>query len=86
MLVNPFTMALWGLIVAGSLAIGFCWSLPVSRLWCPFSRTRPGISTARLWNRLGGKPHHLGTESCSGISTEQTVANATARQQTMLSR
>jgi uncharacterized membrane protein len=22
-LVNPFTMALWGLIVAGSLAIGF---------------------------------------------------------------
>ena len=23
MLVNPFTMALWGLIVAGSLAIGF---------------------------------------------------------------
>jgi hypothetical protein len=35
-LVNRFTMALWGLIVAGSLAIGFLSAFAGSRLWCPF--------------------------------------------------
>jgi hypothetical protein len=52
-LVNPFTMALWKLIVAGSLAIGFLLVF-AGLAWCPFSRIRPGISTARSWNRSAG--------------------------------
>ena len=50
-LVNPLTMALWGLIVAGSLAIGFLLVFAGLRSWCPFSPIQPGISTARSWNR-----------------------------------
>jgi uncharacterized membrane protein len=39
-------MAPWGLIVAGSLAIGFLLLFAVLPSWCPFSPIRPGIFTA----------------------------------------
>ena len=48
---SPATMALWGLIVAGSLMIGFfcCWL--ASRSWYRSSRMRLGISTAGSCNK-----------------------------------
>ena len=50
-LTNPFTMALWGLIVATSLAVGFLLVFAGLAVVVPVLRIRPGISTARSWNR-----------------------------------
>ena len=64
-LVNPFTMALWGLIVAGSLAIGFLLFfaglavvVPVlaHSTWHLYRKAvEPGVKVHRRWRGLVGR-------------------------------